>query len=200
MKNMADLKDFSDFIKIGRLGWEQGLYSAHGGNMSIRVGDRILITRRGSMLGALTDEDIIETSLDENDTFITLASTEIVVHRAIYKNTEALAIFHAHPPLAVAKSLVSDEIILDDSEGNYILKKVPVVATKLTVGAKEVGEILPDYLKDFKLVMLKGHGSFAIGMLLEEAFSYTSTLEHSLKISLSKEIFGKVDTKKDSLW
>ncbi len=194
------IKDFSDFIKIGRLGWEQGLFSVHGGNMSIRVGDRILITRRGSMLGALTDEDIVETSLESNDAFITLASTEIIVHRAIYKHTEALAIFHAHPPLAVARSMAAQEITLDDSEGSYILKKVPVVETRLTVGAKEVAEILPAYLKDFKLVMLKGHGSFAIGMLLEEALSYTSTLEHSLKISLYKDMFSGLNNKKENLW
>lgn len=199
MRKEKKLENFSDFIRIGRLGWEQGLFSTHGGNMSIRIGDRILITRRGSMLGALREEDIIETSLDENDAFITLASTEIIVHRAIYKNTEALAIFHAHPPITVAKSLVSEEIVLEDSEGSYILKKIPVVSAKLTVGAKEVAEIIPQYLKDFKIVVLKGHGSFAIGMLLEEALSYTSTLEHSLKISMYKGLLAKSE-KKDSLW
>lgn len=179
-----------EFIKIGKLAWEQGLFSSHGGNMSIRVGDRILITRRGSMLGALTERDVVETSLNENDAFISLASTEIIVHRAIYKETTALAIFHAHPPSAVALSFCCDSIVPEDSEGRYILKKVPVVKAKLTVGAREVAELLPSYLKEFKVVMLKGHGSFAIGMLLEEAFSLTSTLEHSSRILKDLKALG----------
>lgn len=188
-----------EFIKIGRLGWEQGLFSTHGGNMSIRIGDKIIITRRGSMLGSLTEEDIIETSLNENDTYITVASTEIIVHRAIYKNTSALAIFHSHPPITVAKSLISDEIILEDSEGSYILKKVPVVSAGLTVGAQEVAEILPEHLKNFKIVVLKGHGTFATGMLLEEALSYTSTLEHSMKIAMYKNLLSN-SVCKENLW
>jgi len=190
---------FEEFKKIGKLAWEQGLFSSHGGNMSIRLGDKIIITRRGAMLGDLKEEDIIETCIEGIDAHITLASTEIVVHREIYKNTSALAILHAHPPIATALSMLCNEIILEDSEGSYILKKVPVVAAKKTVGSKEVAKLLPDYLKEFKVVILKGHGSFATGMLLEEAFSYTSTLEHSCKILLYKGSFKK-GRKKTSVW
>lgn len=177
---------WEEFAKIGKLAWQQGLFSSHGGNMSIRVGEKIYITRRGSMLGCLSKEDIIETIIDGIDANISLASTEIVVHREIYKNTSALAIFHAHPPIATALSILCEEIVLIDSEGSYILKKVPVISAKKTVGSKEVAKIIPEYLKEFKIVMLKGHGSFATGLFLEEAFSYTSTLEHSCKILFYK--------------
>lgn len=190
---------YQEFARIGNLAWQQGLFSSHGGNMSVRVGEKILITRRGSMLGCLTEKDIIETSLNENDSFITMASTEIIVHRAIYNETTALAIFHAHPPTAVALSFCGDSIIPADSEGSYIIKKVPVIETKLTVGAKEVAQLLPEYLKSFKIVMLKGHGTFAIGTLLEEAFSITSSLEHSAKILTVMKNMG-VSICKDSLW
>ncbi len=176
------VKIWEEFAKIGKLGWQQGLFSSHGGNMSVKVGEKIYITRRGSMLGSLSEEDIIETLIDDIDSNICLASTEIVVHRAIYKKTSALAVFHAHPPIATALSMECEEIILDDSEGNYILKKVPVIATKRSVGSREVADIIPKYLQEYKIVMLKGHGSFSTGLLLEEAFSYTSTLEHSCKI------------------
>lgn len=190
---------FEEFRRIGRLAWQQGLFSSHGGNMSVRVGEKILITRRGSMLGDLSENDIIETTLNSNDAFITLASTEIIVHRAIYRETTALAIFHAHPPTAVALSFCGESIIPIDSEGSYIIKKVPIVETKLTVGAKEVSEVLPEYLKNFKIVMLKGHGTFAIGTLLEEAFSITSSLEHSARILSVLKLFNYTGDK-CSLW
>ena len=92
---------------------------------SLGVGDRVLITRRGSMLGRLTERDIIETSLEHDDSEIALASTEIVVHRAIYAKTNALAIVHGHPVHTIMRSLLEDEIVPIDSEASYLLQGPP---------------------------------------------------------------------------
>ncbi len=178
------------FARIGRDLFVAGLISSHGGNMSVRQGDRILITRRGSMLAQLEERDVIETGLDENDANVMLASTEIGVHRAIYQATSALAIVHTHPPYAIAQSLVKDEIVPVDSEGSYLLHKVPVVQTELTAGSKEVAEVLPRWLKEYDIVLLRGHGPFAIGHLLEEAYQLTSVLEMTCRILTIAESMG----------
>ena len=170
------------FGKIGRDIYLGGLVSSHAGNMSVRLGDRILITRRGSMIGRLGPGDLIETGLDEDDAMVTLASSELVVHRAIYKATSALAVVHAHPPHAVALSLVADHLVPVDSEGSYLLHRVPVVAAAKTIGSSEVASVVAPALKDHKVVMLRGHGSFAVGEMLEEAFMLTSSLEFSSRI------------------
>lgn len=171
-----------EFAKIGAFLFNSGIISSHGGNLSIRVGDRILITRRGSMLGDLSKHDIVETGIYKNDSGIALASTEIGVHRAIYQNTSALAIVHAHPPHAIVMSLTRDEIIPIDSEGSYTLHKIPVISTETTIGSQEVADKMPPVLKNYKIAMLRGHGSFAIGHVLEEAYQWTSTLEECCKI------------------
>jgi L-fuculose-phosphate aldolase len=190
---MSSSAVLQQFQAIGRDLFVAGLISSHGGNMSVRMGDRILITRRGSMLARLQERDVIETDLDENDANVTLASTEIVVHRAIYQETSALAIVHTHPPYAIAQSLVHDEIVPIDSEGSYLLHKVPVVAAELTAGSTEVAELLPRWLKEYDLVMLRGHGPFAIGHLLEEAYQITSVLEQTCKIlTIARGIGGDV--------
>ncbi len=178
------------FQRIGRDLFVAGLLSSHGGNMSVRQGDRILVTRRGSMLARLEERDVIEIGLEQNDANVTLASTEIIVHRAIYQATSALAIVHTHPPYAIAQSLVKDEIVPADSEGSYLLHKVPVVAAQLTAGSKEVAELLPRWLKEYDLVMLRGHGPFAIGHLLEEAYQLTSVLEMACRILTVAEGMG----------
>jgi len=170
------------FQSIGRDLFVAGVISSHGGNMSVRQGDRILITRRGSMLAHLEERDIIETGLEENDANVMLASTEIGVHRAVYQGTAAQAIVHTHPPYAIARLLVCDEIVPVDSEGSYILHKVPVVTAQLTAGSKEVAELLPRWLKEYDIVMLRGHGPFAIGHLLEEAYQLTSVFEMACRI------------------
>ena len=179
------------FQAIGRDLFVAGVISSHGGNLSVRMGDRILITRRGSMLARLEERDIIETGLDENDANVMLASTEINVHRAIYQGTAAQAIVHAHPPYAIARSLMCDEIVPIDSEGSYLLHKVPVVHTELTAGSKEVADLLPKWLKEYDIVMLRGHGPFAIGHLLEEAYQLTSVLEMTCRIMTIADGLGE---------
>jgi len=171
-----------EFQIVGDDLFRAGLTSSHGGNLSVRMGDRVVITRRGSMLAHLEEHDLIETGVGENDSGVMLASSELVVHRAIYQNSWALAVCHCHPPYAVALSLVQDEIIPVDSEGSYMLHRVPVLGAEHTIGSTEVAEILSEALKEYKIVMLRGHGCFAIGHMLEEAYQWCSTLEAAATI------------------
>ena len=171
------------FQKFGKDLFYRGLTSSHGGNMSVRMGDRIFITRTGSMLAHLEKNDIIEIGLEEDDSNIMLASSELVVHRAIYLNTSALAIVHVHPPYAVTLSMtVEDAIIPIDSEGSYLFRRVPVVQSAKTVGSNDVAKLAAEILREYKIFMLRGHGSFSIGPVLEEAFQWSSSLEESCKI------------------
>ena len=101
----------SQFQTVGRDLFTTGLVSSHSGNLSIRLGERIIITRRNSGLGCLGEHDLIETGISKNDRNTPLASIELAVHRAIYRETPALAIVHAHPPHAVALSLTETEIV-----------------------------------------------------------------------------------------
>lgn len=171
------------FQSIGRDLLVEGIITSHGGNMSARVGDRMLITRRGAMLGRLTARDVVETGIEEDDFGITLASSEIGVHREIYRCTSALAIMHAHPPHAVALSLVRDDIIPLDSEASYLLRRVPVLSFEKSVGSDEMAVGLGRALGDYKVVVVRGHGSFATGGFLEEAYQWTSALEASCRIT-----------------
>lgn len=171
-----------DFQVVGGDLFYSGLTSSHGGNLSIRMGDRMVITRRGSMLAHIEDRDLIETGVWENDAGVMLASSELIVHRTIYQKTWALAVVHCHPPRAVALSLLQDEIIPVDSEGSYFMHRVPVLATSETIGSSQMAEVLPEALREHKIVMLRGHGCFAIGHMLEEAYQWCSSLEASAEI------------------
>jgi L-fuculose-phosphate aldolase len=131
------------------------------------------------MLGRIKNGDLVDVDLFEPDSHILRASSEIVVHQAIYRNTSALAVVHAHPPYGTLLSMSCDELVPVDSEGSYLFKRVPVVSVEKTVGSLESAELVSEALKDYKIVMLRGHGSFARGDLLEDAFMLTSSLEAS---------------------
>ena len=172
------------FQRIGNDLLAMGLVTSHGGNISVREGNKIIITRRGSMLGRLKEDNIVEVRLKGKDVNILHASIEFPVHQAIYQKTNAKAIIHAHPVHATALSLISETVIPKDSEGAILLGEVPVITSKKTVGSKDVAMKASEALKNHRIVIVRGHGSFAIGQTLEEALCYTSALDASCHIIL----------------
>ena len=188
---MIDTQIYEMFREIGNSLFASGMISSHGGNLSIRLGDRVIIKRRGAMLGLLKPHDLIETRLDKNDSGVTMASTELLVHRAVYLSTPALAICHCHPRTAIAFSLSRDELVPIDNEASYLLKKIPVVTEEFASGTPQMANKVADALKNYKIIMLRGHGSFAIGQTLDEAFQWSSILEESCQIELATKIINE---------
>jgi L-fuculose-phosphate aldolase len=131
------------------------------------------------MLGSIGEADLVETGIARNNRATPLASTELEVHRSIYKKTAALAVVHAHPPYAVALSFTEKEIVPCDMEGRLLLPKVPILGMQMPVKAGDLAEEIAEALKEYKVVLVQGHGSFAAAQLLEEAYYYTATLEQS---------------------
>jgi len=175
---------FDQFHWVGRDLYHLGLITSHAGNMSLRSEERIWITRTGSMLGHLGPDDLVETTLSLTELPHPRASMELPVHLAIYRATSAQAILHAHPPSAVALSLIEEAIVPADSEGGHILGKVPVIAAANVVASREVAERASSLLGQHRAVLVKGHGSFSVGRTLEEALGITTTLEASARILL----------------
>ena len=172
----------SQFQTVGRDLCARGLVSSHSGNLSIKLGERLCITHRGSMLSCLEEHDLVETGINKNDRSTPLASTELVVHRTIYKRTSASAIVHAHPAYAIALSFTEKEIVPPDADGRLLLSKVPVLGWKTTLKLGELADEIAEALKAHKVVLVHGHGSFAAAQLLEEAYQYTTALEASCRL------------------
>jgi len=172
----------SQFQTVGRGMFTAGLVTATSGNLSIRLGDDIIITRRGSALNCLEEQDLIKTGITRNSRGTPLASVELPVHRAIYRETRALAVVHAHPPHAIALSLKETEIVPGTVDGLEAIGKIPVLGWNTMVKPGGLSAEIAAALKDHHIVMVRGHGSFAVGQLLEEAYDYTTILEESCRI------------------
>jgi L-fuculose-phosphate aldolase len=172
----------SQFQAVGEALFTQGLVSPQGGNLSVKLGERLVITHRGSALGYIQEGDLVETGIHKNNRATPLASTELEVHRCIYKNTPALAVVHAHPPYAVALSFTEKEIDPPDIEGRALLSRVPVLCTAMEGKAAELADEIARLLGEHRVVLVRGHGTFAASQLLEEAYYYTVVLEHSCRL------------------
>ncbi len=171
----------TQFQTVGRDLFARGLVSSHSGNLSIRLGDDIIITRRDAMLNCLEENDLIETGIQKNSRSTPLANPDLGIHRAIYKATRALAIVHAHPPHAVALS-TTDRAIVPAVEDFARIGKVPVVGWGDELKKRSLADVAARALKNHRIIMVYNHGSFATGQLLEEAFDITMALEHSSQV------------------
>ena len=182
---------YQQFRAIGEDIYAAGLISSHGGNISVRRDDRIVITRRGSMLGRLAESDLVSTGIaacadDEH------CSRELVVHRAIYLASDAGAIVHAHPIHTVYRSLVADTIEPVDSESRYVIgASIPVLAPRETIGSLQAAEMLAEaFAGGAKIAVLRSHGPFAVGATLEEAFYHITCLEASCRVLDLRDTVG----------
>lgn len=126
----------SQFQAVGQALFTQGLVFSQGGNLSIKLGEHLVITHRGSTLGFIQEGDLVETGVSKNNRATPLASKELEIHRCIYKNTSASAVVHAHPPYAVALSFTEEEIVPCDLEGQILLSRVPVLSTDAMAKAR----------------------------------------------------------------
>jgi L-fuculose-phosphate aldolase len=180
-KDVAMVEDarVKEIIEIGRDMFLRGLVSSHAGNISIREGSRVYITRKGGMTSRLSAADIVEVDMEHaDDPAALLASSEYIIHRAIYVATGARAVVHAHPPYATLLSM-SGELVPVDVEGGYHLGRVPVAAPRNPTASEEAAHAVSELMKTNKVVLIRAHGSFARGESLEEAYMLTSTLEAS---------------------
>ncbi|OFV67449.1 MAG: fructose-bisphosphate aldolase [Candidatus Syntrophoarchaeum caldarius] len=170
-----------ELIKYGRKMVISGLVDSHFGNVSKRIGDRMQISTTGSMLDELEGE-IISVPIDPSipDEMDVIASSEVNLHRKVYEKTSALAILHGHSRYAVALSMIYGKgnlIVPEDSESLYLLHEIPVVGGG--VGSDELAEAVADALKDHKAAIAEGHGTFARGSTVDEAFVILSSVEHA---------------------
>lgn len=167
-------------IHVGRLMFQEGLVDARAGNLSVKVCNGMLISRRGSHLGNLGEEDFVFVSF-EGGVLWERASSELLVHRAVYLHTEKSAVVHAHPIHTVALSLKVDVIRPVDSEGMDLLGEVRVIGP-YKPGSEELAQAVAEALKDSHIVVVRGHGVFSADRDPFYAYSHISVLEHSCKI------------------
>lgn len=173
-------KVYQEIKECGQRLARKGYVAAYGGNISIRKGKVLFITRHGSSLENLGPEDIVEVSISKPTGLDKIASTDTKIHKAIYNETEHLAVLHAHPPYSVVLSFFNDEITPLDVEGNYLLKLIPVVEGK--VGSRRLAGKISRILKDYPSVLVRGHGVFTGGKDLDSAYQIVTMVEHSSRI------------------
>src|SRR5262245_36546128 len=176
-----------EIIYWGKLLFERRLISGWGGNLSRRLGkDRFLITGQHAPLGFLTSKDLVR--IDQNGrprAKNRKASSETPMHMAVYQGTDAQAIVHVHPPMVLAFSLTHENFVPVSFEEKYTIGEVPIIAQDTPTVTRP--ERVVEELKYHPIVIIKGHGTVAIGKTFQEAFLFTDLLEEAVHCQFFKE-------------
>ncbi len=171
------LSAIADMIKIGKKLGRLRLIDGASGNMSCRMDDYVVITRTGAILDELTPQDFVTVKLGEESEE---ASSDLIVHSAIYSKTDYKAVLHCHGVYNVVLSLLMNEIVPMDLEGRMFLGKVKVVEGEFK--SRELAERIADEIAERGVVIVRGHGIYSAGENMWEAFNRACYLEHSCEI------------------
>jgi len=169
-----------DITQVGRAAHQKGLMVGRGGNISIRLGPREFIsTAHSAALGFLKPSDFLVMNTEEE--IIEgggRPSTESKLHGTIYRDTDAGAVVHLHPPYTTVLAVRGIEIKPMTFESSLFLgKTIPIIPQESPSVTKMKGVI--DALKLSNIIILKEHGTVAVGEDLWDAFFLSEILEEA---------------------
>ncbi|WP_330311502.1 class II aldolase/adducin family protein [Streptomyces sp. NBC_00523] len=163
----------------------EGLVVGTSGNVSLRVGDTVLVTPSGVPYDRLRPEDLTGVDPEGNQTFGTLAPTsELPLHLAVYRNTDAKAVVHTHAVHATAVSTLVTEV----PSVHYaaaMLGGTVRVAPYARYGTPELAANMLTALRDRTGCLLANHGTATYGATLDEAYDRTAQLEWLCRVWLT---------------
>lgn len=170
---------------------ETGLVIGTWGNVSVRLGDHMVITPSGADYTKLTDDDMPLVDLAAGTWEGPKPSSERGLHQAIYlERREIGAVLHVHSPNAstLAAAHVELPAILDDL-AQMVGPSVRVAPYALSGTRKIVRETMKA-LKGRMAALMANHGAVCLGRDLDEALLCCQVLEKSAKAYIEAQFLG----------
>ncbi len=195
MQTEADMdiqKAKEQIISIGKKLTASGAIGALEGNISCKVGDRIVITPSGMGKEELLPEHLSIMDLEGNWVDGPFKpSSESRMHVAIYRfRPDVSAVIHTHSPYSTAFAIANQPIDLRCSaEFAIFFKHVPVLPYG-TPGTDDIYNGIDKELEEYDTVLLQNHGLVSVGRTLMNAYGKCATLESVLRTyTINRQLF-----------
>ncbi|POX46049.1 fuculose phosphate aldolase [Streptomyces sp. Ru71] len=180
-----EARAWADLVATARRTVAEGLVVGTSGNVSVRVGDLVLVTPSGLAYDRLRPQDLTAVDLDGRQVRGSLVPTsELPMHLAVYRTTDARAVVHTHAVHATAVSTLVPELPLV----HYMAAALggPVrVAPYATYGTDELAEHMLRALAGRTGCLLQNHGTITYGATLDQAYDRTAQLEWMCRVWLT---------------
>jgi L-fuculose-phosphate aldolase len=165
-----------------------GLVIGTSGNVSVRDGDRVLLTRTGVALASLTESDVAVVDLS-GAVLAGAPTSELELHLAIYRRYDAGAIVHTHAPRATAAACVLDELPVIHYQ-LLTLGGAIRVAPFAAFGTPDLAAAVVAALAGRRAALLANHGAVNHAATLAEAVEHAVLLEWACGVYLDAARIG----------
>lgn len=179
----------SELVELGAALYDRGLTPGRTGNLSVRIGDEVVITPTGASLGRLDAERLSVLSLEGDHRSGDRPSKEFVLHRALYRNhPDRSAVAHLHSTSAVAVSCLRD-LDLDDAlppiTPYFVMRvgRLPLV-DYAAPGSTVLEDRVSRATVQAHAVLLRNHGTLVAARTLEDAVDAVEEIEETAKLHL----------------
>lgn len=164
---------------------ERGLIVGSSGNVSLRVGEIVLITPTGIPWPLLRAREIVAMDMGGRVRPRGAPSSEWRLHLAVYRaRPEVRAVVHTHSPWATAAACSLAALPVLHDEGVVLFGREVPVAEHAPPGTWELAERAVAALGRGKAVLLARHGAVAVGSCLAEALALAEKLEEVARLFL----------------
>ncbi len=186
---MSERELREQMVEYGRSLFDRGLTAGSSGNISVRMGECLLVTPTNSCLGRLDPDEI--SCLDSSANLLSgkQPSKEAFLHAAYYRSraTEQ-AVVHLHSTWSVAVSCLSDldpENVLPPITAYFVMRvgRLPLVSY-FAPGDIQLADAVAQAVKASRGALLANHGPVIGGRDLECAVNAVEELEETAKLYL----------------
>lgn len=170
---------------------DAGLVVGTWGNVSVRVGDKVVVTPSGANCASLADEDMPVIDLATGDYEGPKPSSEKGLHLEVYRRRKEIGgIIHVHSPNASTLAAARRELppILDDVA--QLIGPNVRVADYALPSTKKIVRATVRALRGRMAALMANHGAICLGRDLEEAFLCCQVLEKGCKAFIEAEFLG----------
>jgi ribulose-5-phosphate 4-epimerase/fuculose-1-phosphate aldolase len=178
-----------EIVTLGASLFQRTLTFGRTGNISVRVGDRIIVTPTGVSLGALDAASLSVIDLDGSHVGGEKPSKEAFLHAAVYRSRPgAGAVVHLHSTHAVAVSCLDG---LDPADAlppltaYYVMRvgRLPLLPYHAP-GDASLRELAEQTAADHRCFLLANHGSVTSAADLASAADAAEELEETARLHL----------------
>jgi L-fuculose-phosphate aldolase len=181
-----------EIVQVCRMLHRKKYLAATDGNVSVRLGDRVLVTPSGINKGLMEADQVITIDLGGQVLMGEGSPTsEIRMHLLAYElRVDVLAVVHAHLPYATACTLAGIDLL------EPILPEVVITlggiptAPYATPGTPEVPEAIRGFIQEYDALLLSRHGAMTVGRDVMDAYNKMEKLEHTARVVLAARLQG----------
>ena len=170
---------------------DQKLVVGTAGNVSVRIGDHVVISPSGVDYRKMRAEHVVVVDIDGNVVEGSLKpSSELPLHLAVYTTSAHQAIVHTHAVASTALSVVVDEIPL--SHYYSAMFGGPVrVAAYATYGSEQLALNVQAALVGRTAALMANHGAVSVAATLAKALDQLPYLEYICELQLTAMSTGR---------